>query len=76
MSDETVEIECEIVSTDNEKSLAIVDGTETMRHGKKCQKWFWIPRSLILNDDHEGAGQGDRVTLELPRWFVEKEGLV
>lgn len=70
---EPVEIECKVVSDDDEKNaIAVTDGTEHVHKGRAKAKWFWIPRSEIIarETDHKGV-----TTITIPRWLAEDRGL-
>lgn len=53
----------EIETTTDAAVLAVIDGDE-----------LWIPRSVI--EDGNSVEEGDDDSLEVAKWFAEKEGLI
>ena len=58
---ETLELTFDFI-TETEKAMPVSDGTEEI----------WIPKSLI-QDEWQSEGT---VSMTLPLWFAEKEGLL
>lgn len=55
-------------------SIAVTDGTTEQKDGKERPKWFWIPRSQLmqpLSPDRDGG-----VTLVIPEWLALDRGLI
>ena len=70
---EVVDVECHIVHDSPDKAaIAVIDGTEEMRDGRKQEKWFWLPRSQIEIDRSDPK----KTFVTMPRWLAMAKGLI
>ena len=81
MSKTPTRIACQIVrDMPGELSIAITDGTQEFYGLAPRDKWFFIPRSEIVDCDPPldrlPKGEAPMVTLTIPEWLAIDRGLV
>lgn len=63
---EYVEI-CTVYQTQTEKAVLVSDGDDDI----------WIPKSCVeYGGDFDDLERGDTITIEVAKWFAEKEGMI
>jgi hypothetical protein len=66
-SDKLVDVEC-VVRLRREKSIGVADGTMEGKGRHEQEKIFWLPLSLVQEND-DG-------TVTMPEWIALEKGLI